>query len=201
MISPLGSERHKHRITITSLGNSLPPDFTLAKSLAGAREVLDCLQSGEPVTVCTLAPCLSPASMQALGALRLFSLRCAVPAAWKMLVTHAGLLSTELAFILVPPKAFPGHAGERLCAEAPLAVLQSPLSVEEGWSCSGCYLPRCNGLCNELGSPGQLPPRAGTAARFPSASSWRAGIAACFPPGDLTAQGDPEKQPLGATVT
>lgn len=58
-----------------------------------------------------------------------------------------------------------------------------------------------SGLCNGLGSPGQSPPRAGTAARFASASSRRAGVAACFPPGDLAARGDPEKQPRGATVT
>ena len=58
-----------------------------------------------------------------------------------------------------------------------------------------------SGLCNGLGSPGRSPPRTGTAAQFASASSRHAGVAACFPPGDLAAQGDPEKQPLGATVT
>lgn len=49
-----------------------------------------------------------------------------------------------------------------------------------------------SGLCNGLGRPGQSPPRAGVRLGF---------LPACFPPGDLAVQGDPEKQPLDASTS
>lgn len=72
-------------------------------------------------------------------------------------------------------------------------LLQSPLSMEEGWSrsvtCTGG-----EGLCNGFGRPGPSPPRGApllSPPRLPPGPL----AEQCFPPCHLPAPRDPEKQP------